>query len=121
MKKPTKKPTKEPTKEPMQEPRNATLEIVSDTEAYIVRGTARYQLAGGMAGWIIAVYRHQLTHGEVAADTFLLGVVSGMQHMTMVRSEEILEEVKQHRETILGPGAARPKANVRQDLAGDDL
>lgn len=71
-----------------------TLEITDDTHAAIVKGEARYELAGGMASWIISVFRHQQEHGQVMADTFLMGVIAGLQHSAMIRAGEVLEEIR---------------------------
>lgn len=78
--------------------RNPTFEIVSDERAVIVKGGGgRYELAGGIAPRIIAIYRHQLTHGEVEAQTFLMGVVCGLRHANALDLERTLEEIRARR------------------------
>lgn len=80
--------------------RNPTFEIVSDDQAVIGKGDGRYELAGGIAARIIDIYRHQLTHGEVAAQTFLLGVVCGLQHGNTIEAERMLDEIRARRRRL---------------------
>ena len=79
---------------------NTTIEILSDDHAVLTKvGTdTRYEMKGGIASWIIAVYRHQLTHGQVLADTFLMGVIGGMQHVTLTQAVKTMEELRQRLE-----------------------
>jgi hypothetical protein len=74
---------------------NTQIEILSDTHAILHRtgSDKKYELVGGEADWIIAVYRHQLTHSQILADTFLMGVIGGMKHMTEVHLAKTVEEI----------------------------
>jgi hypothetical protein len=74
-----------------------TLEIISDTEAYAVRGEARLLISGGNARYIIASYRHCLTHegtGAMDAAHFLWGVIAGMQHQTLHLAQGTIERLR---------------------------
>jgi hypothetical protein len=74
-----------------------TLEIVSDDQAFIDQDDVRYELKGGYAASIISMYRHQLTHGEVLARTYLAGVISGLRHANMLELEHVLEDIHARR------------------------
>lgn len=74
-----------------------TLEIVSDDRAFIVKDDFHYELTGGYAADIIAMYRHQLTHGEVLARTYLAGVITGLQHANGLVLQRALEEIHARR------------------------
>jgi hypothetical protein len=73
---------------------NPTLEIISDSEADIVRGASRYKLIGGRAAQIIWAYRHCLEHpgtGEQDAALFLWGLGEGISHGALVVAENVLK------------------------------
>jgi hypothetical protein len=70
-----------------------TLEIVSDDQAVIVLDDFRYELKDGCAGAIIAMYQHQLTHDEVLARTYLVGVLAGLRHANQLGLERSLEMI----------------------------
>lgn len=77
-----------------------TLEIISDTEAYAVRGEARLLITGGNARYIIAVYRHCLAHegtGATDAALFLWGVIAGMEHQTLQHAQGTIESLRLRR------------------------
>ena len=75
----------------------ATLEIISDTKAYAVRGESRLLITGGSARYIIGVYRHCLAHentGATDAALFLWGVNSGMEHQAHINAQSIIEDFR---------------------------
>lgn len=77
-----------------------TLEIASDTEAEVVRGSARLKLTGGNARYIIGVYRHCLAHkgtGATDAALFLWGVIAGMEHQGLIHAHNTLEALSRRR------------------------
>lgn len=76
------------------------LEIISDTEAAIVRGEARMPLSGGTAASIIAIWRHCRAHertGETDAALFLWGLLSGLEHAAALELERISDRLEQRR------------------------
>jgi hypothetical protein len=75
---------------------NPTLEIISDTEADLVKGKSRYKLTGGHAASVIWAYRHCLEHpgtGERDAALYLWGLTSGLRHAAMVYAEDTLKRL----------------------------
>lgn len=81
-------------------PLNPTLEIISDTEADIVKGDARWKLKGGLARRIIIAYRHCLSHpdtGPADAVLYLWGLTDGLHHAAQVQAEDTLERLNSRR------------------------
>lgn len=79
---------------------NPTLEIISDTEADIVKGAARYKLIGGLAPAIIDNYRHCLSHaetGQTDAAMYLWGLTNGLHHAWAIQLEQAIERAASHR------------------------
>lgn len=68
------------------------LEILSDAQALLISSHGKYTLEGGNAVRIIAAYQHMLTHGQALADTYLMGVIDGMQHETLRRMDALIAE-----------------------------
>jgi hypothetical protein len=77
-------------------PDQPTLEIISDTEADIVKGDARWKLKGGMARRIIIAYRHCLGHpntGPTDAALYLWGLADGLHHAALVSAEDTIDRL----------------------------
>ena len=79
---------------------NPTLEIISDTEADIVKGSVRWKLMGGLASVIITNYRHCLTHAETGANDaafYLWGLTNGLHHAYTIQAEHAIERAARRR------------------------
>jgi hypothetical protein len=78
-----------------------TLEIISDTEADIVKGPARWKLKGGAARQIIAAWCHCRDHagtGETDAALYLWGLTHGLHHAALTPAQETIERCRKARD-----------------------
>lgn len=72
-------------------------EILNDAQALIISKHGKYTLEGGNAVRVILAYQHMQSHNQVLADTYLMGVIDGMQHETLRRMDTLVEEHRRAR------------------------
>jgi hypothetical protein len=72
----------------------AELRKIDDRTVELIQGETRAVLAGPVAARIWCWYEHQLGHGQVYADTYLAGVIHGLQHATLDLGEKLLKRVR---------------------------
>jgi hypothetical protein len=75
----------------------AELRKIDDRTVELIQDDTRAVLTGPVAARIWHWYEHQLGHGQVYADTYLAGVIHGMQYSTLDLGEKLLERVRARR------------------------
>lgn len=87
----------------MTTPDQTTLEIISDWEAFIVKGDARWKLEGGLAAEIIWSWRHLKGHpgtGDQDAALYLWGLTAGLRHSGLTNTQMMMDTIRQNRELV---------------------
>jgi hypothetical protein len=75
------------------------LERLGEGHAAVVRSAARMELRGPVAEAILARHEHLLlAHGGTDARLYLMGILDGLAHAAVERTERLLEESKARRE-----------------------
>jgi hypothetical protein len=72
----------------------AELRKIDDRTVEIIQGETRAVLTGPVAARIWWWYEHQLGHGQVYADTYLAGVIHGLQHASLDYGEQLLKRIR---------------------------